>query len=101
MRTIFKLLSPALIPVGVGLLYTYLNIGRRMFVEHLGCGCHEGFNTNCLSLTFSGLLFVLTGSVCWIASRTISIGWRIFYLALSGIAFWEFFLRFMYYNMWA
>ena len=101
MRSVFRLITPLLwLPVA-GLLYMHLNIGRRLFVERLGCGCEEGFNTNWLSLIVCLALLLSSGTGCWFGSRGLSRRWRVAYLNCCGIAFLVFFRQFMYYNLWA
>jgi len=81
--------------------YTYLNIDRRLFVKHLGCGCAPFFNTNHLNLSICLLLLVGTGASWWIASR--GVGWRWRLLGAAGFIGWSlvFCRAFMFHNGWA
>lgn len=92
--------TPLLMLPAVGQLYTHLNIGRRMFVERLGCGCGPFLNTNHLSLTISGLLLVSAAGSWWFAARGLSrtCFWSMVagYLVLGLV----FFRQFMYHNLW-
>jgi hypothetical protein len=92
--------GPLLIVPSVTSVYTYLNIDKRVFVKHLGCGCSPFFNTNHLSLTICSVLLVGTGVSWWIASRGLSWRWR----ALGAVGFlgWSliFLQGFMYHNAW-
>jgi hypothetical protein len=101
MRAAFLLIVPLFFPPAAGLLYTHLNIHRRLFVDWLGCGCKEGFNTNWLSLIVCLLVCYVTGSACWSGSRGLPARWRRIYLVSCGLALMVFFGQFIRYNMWA
>lgn len=60
---------------GVGFAYTDLNINQRMFVDHLGCGCVEGFNTNHLTMTIGFTCAGLTLVAWWLASN--GLPWKV------------------------
>lgn len=92
--------APLLMLPAVGLLYTHLNIGRRMFVDQLGCGCEPFFNTNHLSFAISGFLFVGGAGSWWLAARGLSRTWL--WSAIAGylVFGFVFFRQFMYHNLW-
>ncbi len=54
--------------VGVGFAYTDLNINQRMFLDHLGCGCADGFNTNHLTMTLGFTCAGLALPAWWLAA---------------------------------
>ena len=54
--------------VGVGFAYTDLNIHQGMFVDHLGCGCANGFNTNHLTMTLGLTVASLALTSWWLAA---------------------------------
>lgn len=85
----------------VALAYTYLNIDRRMFVEHLGCGCGPFINTNHLSFALCGLLLAGTASSWWMAARSLSRSW--FWVLASGfiVLGFAFLRKFINHNAWA
>jgi len=93
--------GPLLAVPAVTSVYTYLNIDRRLFVKHLGCGCAPFFNTNHLNLSICLLLLVGTGASWWIASR--GVGWRWRMLGAAGFIGWSlvFCRAFMFHNGWA
>jgi hypothetical protein len=101
MWTAVRLVSPLLLPFLGGLLYTNLNVHRRLFVGRLGCGCKDGFNTNSLSLLVGTALIATTAVVCWRCSCRLPRPWRIAYLAAGGVVFLLLLRQFLAYNSWA
>jgi hypothetical protein len=99
--TVLRLLTPLLIPLLGGLLYSHLNVARRLFVGRLGCGCTDGFNTNSLTLLVGYALIASAAVVCWRYSRGLPRSWRTAYLAACGVGFLVLLLQFLAYNAWA
>src|SRR5688572_11241489 len=92
--------APVLILPCAGIYYTHLNIGQRMFVDRLGCGCDPGFNTNDLSLIVSAVLLAVAAASSWIAARGLSRSW---FWSLAGGFFLlglTFFTQFISHNSW-
>lgn len=86
---------------GVGFAYTDLNINQRMFVDHLGCGCADGFNTNdltmCVGLTSMGLAL----TAWWLAASGLAWKTRLVLSSLEFLVLGAVFLRtFCRHNFW-
>jgi hypothetical protein len=81
--------------------YTDINIHQRMFVEKLGCGCADGFNTNHLTMTLGFATVGLTLASWWLAASGLS--WKV-RLALTGAEFFGllfgFLATFFRHNFW-
>ena len=92
--------APVFVLPAAGMYYTHLNIGRRMFVDRLGCGCAPGFNTNVLSDVVAAVLLLGAALCWWLAARGLSRGW---FWTLAGGFFLlglAFFSQFMAHNLW-
>ena len=92
--------TPVFMLPAAGMYYTHLNIGNRMFVDRLGCGCAPGFNTNVLSLIVSAGLLLGAGAAWWVAARGLPRGW---FWSLAGgflLLGLVFFRQFMSHNLW-
>lgn len=94
------LVAPLLVLPAAALVYTNLNIGRRIFVERLGCGCDPFFNTNHLSLTVSTGLLASAGVSWWFARRGLSRTMSWFLAAAFVVLGLSFFRQFMRHNLW-
>ena len=93
--------GPLAVLPAVAVLYTHLNIGQRLFVKRLGCGCDPFFNTNHLSWTVCWGLLLGTVFAWWFATSGLSPRWRAVGLALLVALSLVFIRQFMYYNEWA
>lgn len=93
--------GPLAVLPAVAVLYTHLNIGQRLFVKRLGCGCDPFFNTNHLSWTVCCGLLLGTTFAWWFATRGLSPRWRAVGLALLVALSLVFIRQFMYHNEWA
>jgi len=93
--------GPLFVSPAVAVLYTYLNIGKRLFVQHLGCGCSPFFNTNHLSWTVCWILLLGTAASWWFSTSGLALRWRAAGVALFVALCLVFIRQFMYYNEWA
>lgn len=92
--------APVCIVPAAGMYYTQLNIGRRMFVDRLGCGCDPGFNTNVLSLIVSAVLLIGAAASWWIAARKLPQVWFPSLIVGFFLLGFMFFKHFMSHNLW-
>ena len=102
---IILFVAPIAVVAVLAMLYTHLNIDKRLFVERFGCGCpkpdgYSWFNTNHLTLIVTGLLLSGTASTWWFAVRRLPRKW--FWITASGFVVLGlvFFRQFMYHNAW-
>ena len=104
MRTSTRIMlatGPLAVLPSVAVLYTHLNVGQRLFVKRLGCGCGPFFNTNHLSWTVCWGLLLGTAFAWWFATSGLSPRSRAVGLALFVALSLVFIRQFMYYNEWA
>jgi len=86
---------------GVGFAYTDLNINQRMFVDHLGCGCADGLNTNNLTMTLGFTCAGLTLPAWWLAAGGLSWKARLSLTAVGALALLVLFIvPFFRHNFW-
>lgn len=86
---------------GVGFAYTDLNIHQRMFVDHLGCGCANGFNTNHLTMTIGFTCAGLALPAWWLATRGLPWEYRLTLTAAGALALLIAFIGpFFRHNFW-
>lgn len=86
---------------GVGFAYTDLNINQRMFVDHLGCGCADGFNTNHLTMTLGFTCAGLALPAWWLAAS--GLPWKLrLTLTVAGVLalLLGFIVPFFRHNFW-
>ena len=69
---------------GVGFAYTDLNINQRMFVDRLGCGCANGFNTNHLTMALGFTCAGLALPSWWLATSGLPWKFRLM-LTVAGV----------------
>jgi hypothetical protein len=93
--------GPLAVLPSVAVLYTHLNVGQRLFVNRLGCGCGPFFNTNHLSWTVGWGLVLGTAIAWWFATSGLSPRWRAVGFTLFVALSLVFIRQFMYYNEWA
>jgi hypothetical protein len=91
---------PLIVSLMVGLLYTYLNIQKQLFVDRLGCGCNDGFNTNSLSLLVFGVMVAGTAFAWWVGTRGFRLLWRWGVFGILAVLSVIAFRFFHYYNFW-
>jgi len=81
---------PWIIPAIIGIVYSWLNMGQGLFVEHLGCGCPNldgsfRFNTNHLTMTVALLGVAFSGGLCIWRSRGMTERKQVVYIIASGV----------------
>lgn len=99
-KTVSAIVASLVLPGAAFVVYTDLNITRRLFIERLGCGCHPFFNTNHLSLGISAAVLVLSALLWWRASGGFSHRWRIGFRMVFGVASLLYLRFFMMHNYW-
>ena len=105
MRRIAVDFLPWSIPALVGIVYSWLNMRQRLFVDRLGCGCPSldgsfHFNTNHLTMTVALVGAALSGGLCIWRSRRMSERKQMAYLIASGIVIGEISIFWMLRNFW-
>lgn len=95
------IVTPLLALPTTAVYYTHLNMGDRMFVDKLGCGCGPFFNTNHLTVTVAIALWGSAVAAWWIASRGLAFPWRMVLFTAGFLAIGRFWFRpFLDYNFW-
>lgn len=86
---------------GVGSAYTDLNISQRMFVDHLGCGCADGFNTNHLTMSLGFTCAGLALTSWWLAASGLPWKQRLTLTAAGALGLlFVFIVPFFRHNFW-
>jgi hypothetical protein len=96
---------PWIIPAMVGIVYSWLNMGQRLFVERLGCGCPSldgsfHFNTNHLTMTIAFLGAASSGGLCIWRSRTMTERKQMAYVIAGGVVIGGISIFWMVRNFW-